>query len=70
MVTKTIKQIKNLKAYKNSFEILGCETTIWTARLINGTWNWDWYNLRDFIKNNVNYYDDLNSRFEYRIPLV
>jgi len=70
MVTKTIKQIKNLKAYRNSPEVKGYETSIWTAKIINGTWNWGWYYLSDFIKNNEEYYNSINDRFEYDIPEI
>lgn len=67
MVIKTIKQIKNLKAYKNLNEDQKKEVAIWTAKLINGTWSWGWYYLEDFEKNNDDYFDNLNNPLEYDI---
>ena len=63
---KTIKQIKNLKTYKNSMD----DVSIWTARLINGTWQWNWYCLAGVEENPNDFINGINGKFDYRLGYV
>lgn len=60
---KTIKQIKNLKAYKNSIY----KTWVWTARLINGVWYYGWWEMENVEQNNEYYIDGIKNKYEYII---
>ena len=59
---KTVKQIKNLKAYAKAEK-----TLVWTARMENGNWEWGWYDIKDFETNNSDYFHRLNEKLEYSI---
>ena len=59
---KTLKQIKNLKAYKE-----GRINYIWTAKHINGNWTYNWYDITDFEENNEEYLHKIAEKLEYQV---